>query len=248
MDNRYRTLGRARLAVALLSSAAVVGCGDDSGPAQYQGGPATGGDGGGLSTGPDGGPPGTGGTGAAGGTGATGGGTMPDAGGGPPPVDPGELYASCAGDDACASGICAEVEGVRLCSKSCSDNAECPAAPGSSVLPYCAPLDGVDVCALACPGGAACPDGMRCENAVCLPLSDWWSPCSSDDDCVEGIECGGTSRFCRGACAADTDCPMPITGDAVPMCGSAGTCVLPCPGGSSCPVGTACDGAYCLRG
>jgi len=144
---------------------------------------------------------------------------LPDASvpGGGQPLSPGDLYAGCTLDADCASGACIELSGRFLCSESCTDTTDCPAASEGSALPYCAELAGLDACALACPGGQGCPMGTVCLDSTCLPLP---ATCSDGEvnEAETDIDCGGP------------DCPACTTGL---LCNDAVDCVsaqCECPG------------------
>src|SRR6188508_261365 len=78
-----------------------------------------------------------------------------------------------------------------------------------------------------------CNLDWKCSNpdGDCL---GWVEPGSCQEPCViEGFLIG-----CVHWCATSADCPVPLSGEAVPTC-SEGTCLLSCESGS-CPNGYSC--------
>ena len=88
-------------------------------------------------------------------------------------------------------------------------------------------------------------------TAAAQPEEGWWSPCeSSDDDCLDELECLRWPDLDRGACTYEcvvhgdpSTCGAAPGGDAVPACAPIdgdSVCVLDCSEGRTCPAGLEC--------
>ena len=146
-------------------------------------------------------------------------------------------YAAC--DDpelGCAGEDCRErtVEGAdwSVCVPPCSDDNDCPPAPGSNTPPSC--VD--ERCILPCsPGVAVCPSGTTCTEGD--PSQCMWPAepgvatleelCTAAcDGCMAGMLLGWTED-CPTDCANDlADCSDEELAEA-----------LECPGDATCSVG-----------
>jgi len=156
----------------------------------------------------------------------------------------GALGAACGDDLDCASGLCAELDGARICALPCDPrNDTCDG--------HCQPLG--DACGACAEGpplgaiGAPCATGEDCTFGVCVGVDDRYcsKPCdySGTLDCDPGYVCedGACRRDGEGtlgtACQDPADC---VSG----LCSSDGFCTSlcdeePCPPGFECvPAGS----------
>ena len=78
----------------------------------------------------------------------------------------------------------------------------------------------------------------------CAGTGVTYDPCGSNMDCAPDTVCNGFLGYCSLDCMGDdTNCPMPATGDVVPICGGmSNNCILPCGNGDTCPDGMMCAG------
>lgn len=90
------------------------------------------------------------------------------------------VYGDCGNlaPDCAAPGFCVDVPGGEaVCTMSCVNGGECPAAvpPGGSSTVACTDID-PDVagfeCYVSCVGGLSCPDGMTCINGTLCMWQD----------------------------------------------------------------------------
>lgn len=105
-------------------------------------------------------------------------------------------------------------------------------------------------------GSTTDPDGTGTETAGSTDESSTgttpggeYPMCMSDEDCSDPYtlcwppEEFGMPVYCTLECESEKDCPVPSTGEAVPVCeGPPGTdiCSLDCTGGVACPDGMTC--------
>lgn len=247
-------LTSASLALALLSACATsvdpTGGGGAGGAGTGAGGAGGTADTGGASTG--GGSTGGADTGGAGASGTGGGASCEDAalngdetdidcGGSCPPCPSGS---DCAVDADCATGFCADDEGV-CCGTACDGACEAcaaektgltdgmcgPITAGTDPEAECAatPVAGCGVAGLGCDGAGACllhPQGAECAAATCaLGMATAASTCDGDGACLAGAstDCGNyacdpNTQGCKTSCATDADCETPA------VCGPSMTC------------------------
>lgn len=87
------------------------------------------------------------------------------------------------------------------------------------------------------------------DSSTGTPPGGEYPMCMSDDDCSDPYtlcwppEKFGMPVYCTLECESADDCPVPSTGEAVPVCeGPPGTdiCSLDCTGGVACPDGMTC--------
>jgi hypothetical protein len=97
-----------------------------------------------------------------------------------PPVA--EVGSPCVDAASCASGVCEDVGGVRVCTAACDADGACPEG-------------------LACADG---PDGKRCEPTAGVT----GEACGQNADCASRL-CGRFDDFlaCTAECGADAPCP-----------------------------------------
>jgi hypothetical protein len=86
-----------------------------------------------------------------------------------------------------------------------------------------------------------------------------YAPCNGEPNAcplatVRGDASGSTACLCRKYCQVDTDCPLPATGTATPICvpfgdvvenGHTAACSLPCDAFTTCPSGMECQSGEC---
>lgn len=85
------------------------------------------------------------------------------------------------------------------------------------------------------------PWGVCDEDWVCGAPSDGCVGWTEPDSCPADVECNA-DRYqisCFHACETDDDCPVPLSGDAAPLCRDE-ICQLPCDDGVTCPNGYNC--------
>jgi hypothetical protein len=230
------------------------GTGGSGGQVTGGGGGETGGSGGetggtGGATGGTGGA--TGGSGGTGGTGGTGG-VTPDAalGGEPPPADAGAtdggsvpdgggptdpdgsvdvVCTPCTADADCGGGLCATVEGARICTVSCAESADCAegqrcaAIDGQDGL-FCLPEAGCEAPPTCIDGdgdgfgeGAGCA-GPDCDDAAFDVHPGVADPCDGrDNDCDGASDEDFAPEACGlGACAAMSACVNGVEAVCIP--------------------------------
>jgi hypothetical protein len=164
----------------------------------------------------------------------------------------------CGSDVDCASGVCAEIAGQRICARACDERTPCPAANrcvSSCTQGFCvagaqgtgkllAPCSdsaecasnhcAASGCSLICnPLLGQCPDDMACSLAAgcgeCATLAGVPGPRQLGERCASGADCAGGAE-----CVDD--------GFGVRRCA---TLCLP---GDVCPGGFSCRRGQCLRG
>jgi hypothetical protein len=149
---------------------------------------------------------------------------------------------ACGTNDDCATGLCAEIEGARVCALPCDPRADTCAG-------HCAPLG--DACGACAEGprlggiGSACTADEECIFGVCVGFDERYcsKPCDGvgEGDCDPGYVCeaGACRRDGEGtlgtACEEASDC---VSG----LCASDGYCTALCDE-TPCPPGFDCEAA-----
>jgi hypothetical protein len=152
------------------------------------------------------------------------------------------LGPDCAGGSCCTE-LCDLVDGEPGCSN-----------PAHECLPYLVPGDVAETLAhvgfcglpsahpcLTVPG-ACPPDGIDDAYPWCSPIN--FTACADGDWRLRYIDCTDpepSGCMCLLPCTIDADCPVPTTGNAVPVCEDAEACSLSCAGGETCPDGMTCS-------
>jgi hypothetical protein len=183
---------------------------------------------------------------------------------GPPPGpggsgDPCDTVGSCAEGLLCTSQetLGPECFGPGCCTELC-DLLD-PGASCSNPAHVCIPvfIPGQALPSQEHIGMCALPEAHPCNTpGLCPPpgIDDTYPWCSPDNEnfCPRGIFGfnGGAACTqgcsCIETCAVDAECPVPATGNAVPVCLDWGPgfendrCILPCGGGEVCPDGMVC--------
>lgn len=126
------------------------------------------------------------------------------------PLDGATAYGEpCVDDQACASGLCLEIEGAKRCSAPCCSATQCAPILGRPVA--CAELVHavyIRACATLLPTGAvgevgrACATGVECRSGLCAPPGP-----------------GETQGQCTDTCCSDEGCGAPGTFSCVPQVG-----------------------------
>jgi len=106
--------------------------------------------------------------------------------------------------------------------------------------------------------------GAGCSSEDAADSSDdgsvrEYAPCDGEASlCALATRFGGSSGdgcLCTHFCEVTEDCPVPSTGNAVPLCvpygdfevdGHTAECTLPCDAETTCPDGMFCSGAGCI--
>ncbi len=135
---------------------------------------------------------------------------------------PGAMGAPCQTASDCATMMCVNGGGEKLCSKACNGNAGCPAGflcqdatvagttiqaclPSGECIPDCTKKDcGSDGCDGQC---GQCDAGFTCKGGTCL--ADAGATCKTPQDCASGLCISFQSgTFCSAPCSTDEGCPL----------------------------------------
>lgn len=110
--------------------------------------------------------------------------------------------AVCDGDDACASGLCLELEGAKRCSAPCCNATQCAPMDGRAVA--CADVSHavfVRACALLLPSsavgevGTVCTGDNACRSGLCRPPEAGQPQGQCTDTCCSDEGCGAPGTF-----------------------------------------------------
>jgi hypothetical protein len=160
--------------------------------------------------------------------------------------------AAALGPACVGASCCTELCNLEDGESGCSD-------PAHECLPYLVPGDVEETIAhvgfcglpsahpcLTVPG--ACPPaGIDDAYPWCSPIN--FTACADELWYLRYIDCDDpepSGCMCWVPCTVDADCPVPATGNAVPVCEDAdvisdGVCSLSCAGGETCPDGMTCS-------